>query len=138
MQCTYARVCNSYLDTDCNIRYSIATLTARKQSQRHNRQQYYFLHMISAWNCFRKRTSFSENKRKSRITYFKLAILSMPIPKAKPVYFLLSILQFSKTLGSTMPQPNISTQPLYLHMEQPDPPQMVQDISISAEGSVKG
>ena len=83
-------------------------------------------HMISVWNCFRKRTSFSENKRRSRITYFKLVILSIPIPKAKPVYFLLSMPQFSKTLGSTMPQPSISTQPVYLHILQPEPPQMVQ------------
>src|ERR1700743_1607798 len=94
--------------------------------------------MISVWNCFRKRTSFSENKRKSFITYFKLVILSIPMPKAKPVYFLLSILQFSKTFGSTMPQPNISTQPVYLHRLQPNPPQMVQLTSISADGSVKG
>src|SRR5580704_6263688 len=94
--------------------------------------------MISVLNCFKKRTSFSENKRRSRITYFKLAILSKPIPKAKPVNFLLSILQFSKTLGSTMPQPKISTQPVYLHILQPEPPQIVQDISISADGSVNG
>src|SRR6201998_230233 len=94
--------------------------------------------MISVWNCFRKRTSFSENKRKSRITYFKLVILSIPIPKAKPVYFWLSIPQFSKTLGSTMPQPSISTQPVYLHMLRPGPPQMVHDTSISADGSVNG
>src|SRR5271154_961109 len=94
--------------------------------------------MISDWNCFKKRTSFSENKRRSRITYFKLAILSIPIPKANPVNFLLSMPQFSKTLGSTMPQPKISTQPLYLHMLQPAPLQIVQDTSISADGSVKG
>src|SRR3569623_250716 len=94
--------------------------------------------MISVWNCLRKRTSFSENKRKSRITYFKLVILSIPIPKAKPVYFLLSMLQFSKTFGSTMPQPKISTQPVYLHILQPGPPHMVQLMSISADGSVNG
>src|SRR5277367_4991032 len=94
--------------------------------------------MISVLNCFKKRTSFSENKRRSRITYFKLAILSMPMPNAKPVNFLLSIPQFSKTLGSTMPQPKISTQPVYLHILQPAPLQIVQDISISADGSVKG
>src|ERR1700712_1675663 len=94
--------------------------------------------MISVLNCFKKRTSFSENKRRSRITYFKLAILSIPMPKAKPVYFLLSMLQFSKTLGSTIPQPKISTHPVYLHMLQPLPLQMVQEISISADGSVNG
>src|SRR5476651_2078910 len=94
--------------------------------------------MISVLNCFRKRTSFSENKRRSRITYFKLAILSIPIPKAKPVNFAGSIPQFSKTFGSTIPQPKISTQPVYLHILQPDPRQMVQEISISADGSVNG
>src|ERR1700759_1954311 len=94
--------------------------------------------MISVLNWSRKRTSFSENKRKSRITYFKLAIRSIPIPKAKPVYFLLSMPQFSKTFGSTIPQPKISTQPLYLHMLQPEPLQMVHDTSISADGSVNG
>src|ERR1700744_2885258 len=94
--------------------------------------------MISVLNWSRKRTSFSENKRKSRITYFKLAILSMPIPNAKPVYFLLSMPQFSNTLGSTMPQPKISTQPVYLHILQPAPLQMVHEISISADGSVNG
>src|ERR1700761_7293948 len=94
--------------------------------------------MISVSNCPRKRTSFSENKRRSRITYFRLAILSIPMPKAKPVYTLLSTPQFSKTLGSTMPQPNISTQPLYLHILQPEPLQIVHDTSISADGSVNG
>src|SRR3984957_9821158 len=94
--------------------------------------------MISVLNCSRKRISFSENKRRSRITYFKLAILSIPIPKAKPVNFLLSIPQFSNTLGSTIPQPNISTQPVYLHMLHPEPLQMVHEISISADGSVNG
>src|SRR5476651_2534305 len=94
--------------------------------------------MISVLNCFRKRTSFSENNRRSRITYFKLAILSIPIPNAKPVYLVLSMPQFSNTLGSTMPQPNISTQPLYLHILQPAPLQIVQETSISADGSVNG
>src|ERR1700753_304116 len=94
--------------------------------------------MISVSNCPRKRTSFSENKRRSRITYFKLVILSIPIPNSKPVYTLLSMPQFSKTFGSTMPQPKISTQPLYLHILQPAPLQMVHDTSISADGSVNG
>src|SRR5580698_1863430 len=94
--------------------------------------------MSSVLNCFKKRTSFSENKRRSRITHFKLAIRSIPIPKAKPVYFLLSMPQFSSTLGSTMPQPKISTQPVYLHILQPSPLQIVQEMSISADGSVKG
>ena len=36
-----------------------------------------------------------------------MVILSMPIPKAKPVYLLLSILQFSKTVGCGMVHPTV-------------------------------
>lgn len=43
-----------------------------------------------------------------------------------------------KTFGSTIPQPKISTQPVYLHILQPFPPHIEHDISISADGSVKG
>src|SRR5210317_1325981 len=67
-----------------------------------------------------------------------MVMRSIPIPKAKPVYFLLSILQSSSTFGSTIPQPNISSQPVYLQTLQPLPPQIVQLTSISALGSVKG
>ena len=49
------------------------------------------------------------------------------MPKAKPQYFSLSILQFSKTIGFTIPQPNISN-----HSFDSD------RISTSADGSVKG
>src|SRR5690606_30705141 len=95
-------------------------------------------YIISVSNCFKKRISFSENNLKSLITYFKFVILSIPIPKAKPLYLLLSIPQFSRTLGSTIPHPKISTQPLPLHMVHPAPLQIEQEISISADGSVNG
>src|SRR3989338_6286203 len=71
---------------------------------------------------------------------------STPIPKAKPLYFPLGYPTFLKTLGWIKPQPKISSQPL--------PPQtlqrpegrgtrdegrhIIQEISSSAEGSVKG
>src|SRR5690606_7630099 len=82
--------------------------------------------------------SFSENSRKSLISYLRFVIRSIPIPKANPLYFLLSMPQFSNTLGSTIPHPKISTQPLPLHKVQPAPLQMEQEISISADGSVNG
>ena len=56
-----------------------------------------------------------------------MAILSTPIPKAKPLYFLESILQFSRTTGLTNPHPSISS-----HLPSFD------KISTSAEGSVNG
>src|SRR5688500_8735968 len=62
----------------------------------------------------------------------------MPIPKAKPEYLLLSILQFSNILGCTIPQPKISTHPVCLQTLQPLPPQIRQLISISALCTVKG
>ena len=41
-------------------------------------------------------------------------------------------------VGGAIPQPKISTQPVYLQTLQPVPPQIKQLISISALGSVKG
>src|ERR1035437_4360695 len=67
-----------------------------------------------------------------------IAIRSIPIPKANPLYCLLSILQLSSTAGSTIPQPKISTQPAPLHILQPPPLQKGQEISISALISVNG
>src|SRR3546814_5196435 len=87
-------------------------------------------------NCFRKRTSFSENSRRSDTWYFRLVIRSIPIPNAKPEKNCGSTPHFSSTFGSTIPQPRISTQPVCLQIVQPAPLQIVQDISISAEGSV--
>src|ERR1700761_6146290 len=89
-------------------------------------------------NCFRKRKSFSLNKRRSLIWYFNIVIRSTPIPNAKPVYFLLSMPQLSNRFGCTIPQPKISTQPVCLQTLQPLPPQIKQLISISALGSVNG
>ncbi len=51
----------------------------------------------------------------------------MPNPNAKPEYLVESILQFSKTIGLTTPQPNTSS-----HLSPSD------NISTSAEGSVNG
>ena len=74
----------------------------------------------------------------SLMPYFSMVMRSIPIPKAKPVYFLLSMLQASRTFGSTIPQPRISSQPVYLQTLQPSPPQIEQLTSISADGSVNG
>jgi len=41
-------------------------------------------------------------------------VYSTPMPKAYPLYFLLSMPLASSTLGSTMPQPRISTHPVCL------------------------
>ena len=51
----------------------------------------------------------------------------MPRPNAKPLYLLESILQLSRTIGFTNPQPSISS-----HFPSLD------NMSTSAEGSVKG
>ena len=64
----------------------------------------------------------------SLIPYLSIAILSIPNPKAKPEYLFVSMLQFSKTLGLTVPQPSISS-----HSSVPG-----KRISTSADGSVKG
>ena len=62
----------------------------------------------------------------SLTSYFSIAILSIPRPKAKPEYFFESILQFSKTFGLTTPQPSISS-----HLSP-------NKTSTSADGSVNG
>ena len=49
-----------------------------------------------------------------------------------------SMPQLIRTLGSTMPQPKISIQPLCLQKLQPLPPHTWQLTSTSQEGSVKG
>src|SRR6266704_5276793 len=60
------------------------------------------------------------------------------MPQAKPVYFSLSSLQFSRTAGWTIPEPRISIQPVCLHAAQPEPPQIWHCTSIAAVGSVNG
>ena len=59
--------------------------------------------------------------------YMSIAILSMPKPNARPEYAFESILQFSSTIGFTIPQPKISN-----HFPSSD------NISTSADGSVNG
>ncbi len=93
---------------------------------------------IAEVNCFKNLTSFSLKSRISLIPYFSIAGRSIPIPKANPEYFAGSILQFCSTFGCTIPQPRISTQPVFLHILQPTPPQIKQLTSISALGSVNG
>src|ERR1700744_6673722 len=68
---------------------------------------------------------------------------STPMPKAKPEIFFGSYAGCfcaakAKTAGSTMPQPSSSIHPDCLHLRQPRPPQKMQLICTSAEGSVKG
>ena len=63
---------------------------------------------------------------------------SMPSPNAKPEYFSGSTLPAASTLGWTMPQPQISIQPVRLHVEQPAPPQMRHWKSSSSPGSTNG
>src|SRR3546814_15165834 len=75
-------------------------------------------------NCFRKRTSFSENSRRSDTWYFRLVIRSIPIPNAKPEKNCGSTPHFSSTFGSTIPQPRISPQPVCLQIVQPAPLQI--------------
>src|SRR5699024_11080443 len=70
--------------------------------------------------------------------YFSIAIRSGPIPKANPVYLSVSYPAISRTFGCTIPAPNISIQPVFLHTEQPSPPHTLHEISISTEGSVNG
>ncbi len=70
--------------------------------------------------------------------YLSIAMRSIPMPKANPEYFSGSMLFAWSTLGSTMPQPMISSQPVPLQTGQPLPPQRLHDTSTSAEGSVKG
>ena len=56
-----------------------------------------------------------------------MAILSTPKPNANPENFFGSILQFSNTIGFTIPQPKISNHSPFS-----------ERISTSADGSVKG
>src|ERR1700687_4368291 len=80
----------------------------------------------------------------SSTPYFKIAIRSTPMPNANPLTFPASESKKPETLGSTMPQPSSSIQPLALQLGQrppsryPLPPQKIQLICTSALGSVKG
>src|SRR5690606_23689384 len=63
---------------------------------------------------------------------------SIPIPNAKPVYTSGSMPDASNTFGSTIPQPKISSHPVYLQTLQPFELQIVHETSTSALGSVNG
>ena len=52
---------------------------------------------------------------------------SIPKPNAKPLYLDESMLQFSRTIGFTIPHPKISSHSLFF-----------ERISTSADGSVNG
>jgi len=86
----------------------------------------------------RKRMSFSKRLRRSSNSWRMNANRSMPNPNAKPVQRSGSTPVASKTAGWTIPQPPSSIQPVYEHVRQPAPRQIVQVISNSADGSVKG
>src|SRR6266540_718105 len=75
-------------------------------------------------NCSRNRTSLSKNNRISGMPWRSIAMRSGPMPHAKPVYFSLSSLQFSRTAGWTIPEPRISIQPVCLQAAHPEPPQI--------------
>src|SRR3954465_13493893 len=60
------------------------------------------------------------------------------MPQANPVYFSASYPTASNTAGGTMPQPRISIQPLFLHIEQPAPSHAQQLMGTGALGSVYG
>ena len=96
------------------------------------------LNQIMVSNSERNLKSFSKYSLKSLTCHFSMAILSTPMPKAKPEYFLLSMPEASSTFGSTMPQPIISSHPVPLHILHPLPLHILQFTSTSALGSVNG
>ena len=73
-------------------------------------------------NCLKNRTSLRKKSLISSIPYFSMKIRSGPIPKAKPLNTSGSYPPFSSTFGWTIPAPRISTQPVCLQTEHPEPP----------------
>src|SRR5699024_12078015 len=69
--------------------------------------------------------------------YLSIAILSGPMPNAKPEYSSGSNPAISSTFGCTMPEPRISIQPERLHTLHPAPSHLKHEISTSTLGSVK-
>ena len=61
--------------------------------------RYKFVQIRVLQNCFKNLKSPLLNNRISLIPYFIITSLSMPVPKAKPVYFSESIPPYFKTLG---------------------------------------
>ena len=82
--------------------------------------------------------SFSRNERMSGIVVAHLgqAVDAEAEGEAGPLVG--SIPTAAKTAGSTMPHPPSSIQPVCEQVRHPSPRQMVQVISNSADGSVKG
>ena len=70
--------------------------------------------------------------------YLSIAILSIPIPNARPEYSSGSIPQFSRTTLLTIPPPKTSIQPVPLQSLHPSPPHSQQVTSTSTLGSVNG
>ena len=70
--------------------------------------------------------------------YLSIAVLSIPIPNASPLYLSESIPQFSRTFLLTIPAPRISIQPVPLQSLHPLPPHSKQLQSTSTDGSVNG
>src|SRR5262249_34498136 len=89
-------------------------------------------------NCLSTRRPPSQSGRMSGKLWRSCATRSMPQPNAKPVHSLGSRPKFSNTRGSTIPEPPISSQPVYLHVRQPSPPQTPHETSGSIDGSVNG
>src|SRR3984957_1659854 len=98
-------------------------------------------------NCSKNLTSPWKNACRSSNPYFSSAMRSAPMPKANPEIFFGSYqLSFTNTntLGSTIPQPRISSHPVCLQgrhgfgPRRPLPPQMKHETNISALGSVNG
>ena len=54
------------------------------------------------------------------------------------VFLRIDAARFEHACGCTMPQPEISSQPVCLHTRQPAPPHSTQLMSTSADGSVNG
>src|SRR5205085_6154457 len=86
-------------------------------------------------SCSRKRTSFSNKSRRSSMPWRSMAIRSMPVPNAYPVYCSGSYPHIVRTSGFTMPAPRISIQPVNLQMRQPFPPHGGCEMPTSADGS---
>src|SRR3989338_1884565 len=69
-----------------------------------------------AYNCSRKRGSFSKKSRMSGMPSRIMIIRSTPNPKAKPCQLFGSMPQLARTLGCAIPQPAISIHsPSFLH-----------------------
>src|SRR5574344_37651 len=87
-----------------------------------------------SWSCFNTLISDSNSILILLMPYLSIAILSRPIPNAKPEYSLVSIPQPSRTLLLTTPAPRTSIQPVPLQSLHPHPPHWKQLTSTSTDG----